>query len=156
VTQAASSEPVRTTAFGVRLLGERKVGSEIKDHCELKVSLPARSENLRRIRAAVAEFAESLGLTEDRVADLRLAVNEACSNVVRHAYEAEGQIEVEAKPVGDYLVVTVHDTGRGLGEASGDPGAGLGLRVASAVSEYMEIRGREDGTEVKLAFSLAA
>ena len=131
------------------------MGSDITDHCELKVSLPARSENLRRIRRTVADFAESLGLAEDRVADLRLAVNEACSNVVRHAYDAGGQIAVEAKPVDGYLVVTVHDTGRGLGEASGDPGAGLGLRVASAVSECMEIRGRDDGTEVKLTFSLA-
>ena len=131
------------------------MGSEIRDHCELKVSLPARSENLRRIRRTVADFAESLGLAEDRVADLRLAVNEACSNVVRHAYEAEGQMAVEAKAEGDYLVVTVHDTGRGLGAASADPGAGLGLRVARAVSESMEIRGRADGTEVKLAFPLA-
>jgi len=129
--------------------------SEISDHCELRVSLPARSENLRRIRRTITEFAESLGLAEDRVADLQLAVNEACSNVVRHAYEAEGHMAVEAKPVGGYLVVTVHDSGRGLGEVSSDPGAGLGLRVASAVSECMEIRGRDDGTEVKLAFALA-
>jgi serine/threonine-protein kinase RsbW len=131
------------------------MGPAIRDHCELKLSLPARSENLRRVRRTVSEFAESLGLDEDRVADLRLAVNEACSNVVRHAYETDGQMAVEAKAEGDYLVVTVHDTGRGLREASGDPGAGLGLRVASAVSESLEIRGHDDGTEVKLAFSLA-
>jgi serine/threonine-protein kinase RsbW len=126
-----------------------------RDQSELKLSLPARSENLRTVRRAISDFAFAVGFDEDRLADLRLAVNEACSNVVRHAYEADGQIDVEAKPEGGYLVVTVHDTGRGLGEASRDPGAGLGLRVASAVSECIEIRGRDDGTEVRLTFSLA-
>ena len=128
---------------------------EMPDHWELKLSLPARSENLARIRRAVSDFAESLGVEGDLVADVRLAVNEACTNVIRHAYMlGDGDVKVEARPVGDSLVVVVHDRGRGLAHASENPGSGYGLRVAGALATSMEVRRRETGTEVQLAFPL--
>jgi serine/threonine-protein kinase RsbW len=132
------------------------VQPQTRDGLRLKLSLPARSEHLGTVRRALAEFAASLGADDDVIANLRLAVNEACTNVVRHAYDGElaGELEVEAKPEGDQLVVVVQDAGRGLTRASSDPGAGLGLRVATAVSRSVEVRGRGDGTEVKLAFPL--
>jgi len=123
---------------------------------EFKLSLPARSENLGRVRRAVSDFAASLGLDQQAIGDLRLAVNEACSNVVRHAYDQDdaGAMKVEARPIGGYLVVIVRDNGRGLSRASSDPGTGLGLRVASAVSNSFEVRQKTAGTEVRLAFRL--
>ena len=63
---------------------------------EFTLSLPARSENLSTIRRAVSDFAVALGVDEETIADLRLAVNEACSNVVRHAYDRDdGSMTVE-------------------------------------------------------------
>jgi serine/threonine-protein kinase RsbW len=122
---------------------------------ELKLSLPARSENLRTVRHAVSEFAASLGVAEDTLADLRLAVNEACSNVVRHAYDGEeGEMEVEARPIGGCLLVTVQDQGRGLGGPSADPGSGLGMQVASAVSGSFALQQNAPGTEVRLVFPI--
>ena len=44
---------------------------------EFTLSLPARSENLSTIRRAVSDFAVALGVDEETIADLRLAVNEA-------------------------------------------------------------------------------
>ena len=128
----------------------------MRDAEKFALSLPARSENLITVRRAVSAFAASLGLEEQTIADLRLAVNEACSNVVRHAYEDAdaGAMSVEALPIGDYLVVVVQDDGRGLSKASSDPGSGLGLRVASAVSNSFEVRQKSAGTEVRLAFPL--
>ena len=122
---------------------------------ELKLSLPARSENLRKVRRAVSEFAASIGVADETIADLRLAVNEACSNVVRHAYEGdEGEMDVEARPIGGSLIVTVQDRGRGLAGRSSDPGTGLGLRVASAVSGSFAMRQKARGTEVRLVFPI--
>ena len=122
---------------------------------EFTLSLPARSEYLSTIRRAVSDFAVALGVDEETIADLRLAVNEACSNVVRHAYDRDdGSMTVEARPLGGYLVVVVEDEGRGLSRASSDPGAGLGLRVASAVSNSFEVRQKPCGTAVRLAFPI--
>ena len=122
---------------------------------ELKLSLPARSENLGEVRRAVSAFAASVGMREETIADLRLAVNEACSNVVRHAYEGEdGEMDVEARPIGGCLLVTVQDRGRGLGGRSSDPGTGLGLHVASAVSGSFAMQQRAPGTEVRLSFPI--
>jgi serine/threonine-protein kinase RsbW len=98
-----------------------------------------------------------MGADDDLVADLRLAVNEACTNVVRHAYVAgEGGMEVEARPVGGYLVVVVQDSGQGLAKPSTDPGAGFGLEVARAVTDSIEVRERERGTQVRMRFPLGA
>lgn len=122
---------------------------------EFKLSLPARSENLGTVRRALSDFAASLGVDDETILDLRLAVHEACSNVVRHAYSEDiGAMKVEARPVGESLVVVVEDDGRGLSQASSDPGAGLGLRVASAVSDSLEVHQKQAGTEVRLAFPL--
>jgi serine/threonine-protein kinase RsbW len=126
----------------------------VKEFGEFKLSLPARSENLALVRRALSAFAASLGADEELIGDLRLAVNEACSNVVRHAYAEAGEMEVEARPVAGYLLVVVYDHGRGLAQASDDPGSGLGLRLASAVSNSFEVRQKPAGTEVRLAFAL--
>jgi serine/threonine-protein kinase RsbW len=122
---------------------------------ELTLSFPARSENLWKVRRAVCEFATSLGVPDDTVADLRLAVNEACSNVVRHAYDdASGEMQIRARPSGSSLLVVVRDTGHGLSRPSSDPGTGLGLRVASAVSSSFAVRHEPTGTEVQIAVAL--
>ena len=122
---------------------------------EFTLSVPARSENLSTVRHAVSAFAASLGVDDDTIANLRLAVNEACSNVVRHAYDGNpGAMKVAARPMGRYLLVVVEDRGQGMAKASSDPGAGLGLRVASAVSSSFEVRQTVGGTEVRLVFPL--
>ena len=62
----------------------------------MKLTLPARPENVSVIRHVLGAFAEALRLPDDLVEDLRLAVTEACTNVVRHAYPAD-----RARPGGD-------------------------------------------------------
>jgi anti-sigma regulatory factor (Ser/Thr protein kinase) len=128
----------------------------MEEPSEFELSLPARSENLKKVRHAVSDFAASLGVPDETIADLRLAVNEACSNVVRHAYGGSvGEMRVEAKPCGSSLLVFVRDSGHGLSRASRDPGTGLGLRVASAVSSSFAVAQTGEGTEVRLAFPLS-
>ena len=65
----------------------------------LQLSLPARAENVIVVRQAVAGLGEALGLSDQRVDDLKTVVSEACNNVVIHAYEGEpGPLHVSAEP----------------------------------------------------------
>jgi nitrate/nitrite-specific signal transduction histidine kinase len=64
-------------------------------------------------------------------------------------------MHIEARPIDDSLVVVVYDGGRGLANPSDNPGSGYGLRVAAAITSSMEVRRREGGTEVRLAFALS-
>src|ERR1044072_3943694 len=61
---------------------------------------PARPENVAVIRHVLGAYAEALQLPAELVEDMRLAVTEACTNVVRHAYhEGEpGPIDVVIRP----------------------------------------------------------
>src|ERR1700750_78391 len=84
---------------------------------DVKLTLPARTENVSVIRHVLGAFAEALRLPDDLIEDLRLAVTEACTNVVRHAYPADvaGPVEITIRPDEDSVSVVVADRGRGIG-----------------------------------------
>jgi serine/threonine-protein kinase RsbW len=68
---------------------------------------------LAAIRDFVEGVARQLGLSEPVIYDLRLAVDEACSNVVRHAYRGQGgRIQVTIEPVECGVQVLVRDWGQ--------------------------------------------
>ena len=122
----------------------------------VKLSLPAKAESLAEIRTSVCGLARALGADPDVVADIRLALNEACTNVVLHAYDEEaGAIEVEARPEGTKLVVLVSDSGHGIADRlqRKSPGLGLGFPLIRTVSDVFQIRG-ERGTQVEMGFYL--
>jgi sigma-B regulation protein RsbU (phosphoserine phosphatase) len=77
----------------------------------LALRMAARVDQLRKIREAVREAAESSGCGEQCAADVVLAVDEACQNVIRHAYSGDpsGAIELEIQRRGDDLVVSLRD-----------------------------------------------
>ena len=109
------------------------------------------------VRQAVAGLGEALGLSEQRVDDLKTVVSEACNNVVIHAYEGEpGPLHVSAEPGADELVVTVADEGDGFKpEASSDEASlSLGLPLIASLSDGFELSGRPGkGTTTKISFS---
>ena len=121
------------------------------------LSVPARAENVAVVRQALAGLCEAL-LAEPRVvADVKLAVTEACTNVVVHAYPGrEGVMEVEARPVDRTLSMVVRDHGLGIVPRADSPGLGLGLPMIASLSDSVEIRGgADDGdTEVIMTFAL--
>src|SRR5215217_1852512 len=98
----------------------RPVTSMQRADTDVKLTLPARPENVSVIRHVLGAFAEALRLPDDLVEDLRLAVTEACTNVVRHAYPPEhtGPVEITIRPSEDAVSVVVADHGRGIGSSS--------------------------------------
>ena len=120
---------------------------------DLELVLPARPDNVAVVRHVLGGLGEALGLDPRGLADLRLAVSEACTNVVVHAYDSpEEQLEVEASIDGALLNVTVRDHGRGLAPRTDSPGLGLGLPIAKAVTSSLELGESPAGNEVRMTF----
>jgi serine/threonine-protein kinase RsbW len=122
----------------------------------VELSLPARGENVAVVRHVVAAFAESLCLDAGLVGDLRLAVTEACTNVVRHAYTQgeQGTIELAITPTPDALRIVVGDCGRGIGSSPDTRGPGLGLALIAAIADSLEIeQDPETGSRVAMSFA---
>lgn len=124
---------------------------------KLRLVLPARAENVALVRHTVAAAAQEHGLPLDLVEDIRLAVTEACTNVVRHAYSDEGDMEVSVELNGPSMRVVVEDQGRGIGQSTDSEGPGLGLPVIAALASELEIeRGRARGSRLSMRFAIGA
>jgi stage II sporulation protein AB (anti-sigma F factor) len=82
----------------------------------MRLVLPARSANLALARATVAAFAAQLPFTVEELEDLKVAVSEAVSNVILHAYPdgQRGDVAIEAATSGAMLEVVVEDQGAGI------------------------------------------
>lgn len=123
----------------------------------LELALPARAENVAIVRHAFGALGEACEVDEQTLADLRLAVTEACTNVVVHAYPdgQEGPLEVQAALAGQHLTVVVRDEGEGIGPRPDSPGLGLGLPLIASLADTVQLGRDEEGrTEVRMGFSL--
>ena len=125
---------------------------------DLVLSLPARAENVAVVRHAFGGLGEALSLPEQLLSDIKLAVTEACTNVVIHAYpEEEGPMEVRAAVGDGELSVVVRDEGRGVVPRADSPGLGLGLPLIATLTESLELgTGDDEQTEVRMSFRLGA
>jgi anti-sigma regulatory factor (Ser/Thr protein kinase) len=109
------------------------------------------------MRRDVAAFATRAGMDEQGVGDIRLAVSEAATNAVVHAYrEVQGTLVVRARVDGRDLVVIVTDTGIGLAPRPDSPGLGLGMPLMATVTTTFSVVSRGPGTEVQMTFALPA
>jgi serine/threonine-protein kinase RsbW len=123
----------------------------------MELALPARAENIAIVRHAFGALGEALAIDEEVVSDIRLAVTEACTNVVVHAYpdDREGPLEVLATLTDGELTVLVRDEGPGIVPRPDSPGLGLGLPLIASLTEGMRLGHDVDGrTEVCMTFSL--
>jgi anti-sigma regulatory factor (Ser/Thr protein kinase) len=111
------------------------------DRSDVRLTMPACAENVAVIRHVLSAVADAYGLPDAVQEDLRLAVTEACTNVVRHAYAGgDGPIEVAVCPHENALEVVVADRGRGIAPNPHAGGAGLGLPLIAALTDSMEIQ----------------
>ena len=94
------------------------------------------------MRREVAAFAQRAGMDEDGIGAVRLAVSEAATNAVVHAYrESDGQLQVHAHVAAGELVVVVADKGSGLAPRPDSPGLGLGMPLmATVTSRFLSYR----------------
>ena len=130
---------------------------------QVRLTIPARPEYITLCRLALTGLSRLGNFSEELLADLKLALTEACSNSVRHAYaEGEGGIVhiVYALEPGR-VVIQVTDEGGGFdpesAAAEGDDltEGGLGIAIIRAIADQVEIGTRENGKGSRLRFEKA-
>ena len=77
----------------------------------LQLRIAARAKDLKRIRKAARECVERCGCSTQSTSDIVLAIDEACQNIIRHAYhgECDDIIELEIEHRGDELIFSLTD-----------------------------------------------
>ncbi len=82
---------------------------------DVRLTMPARPEGVAVVRQALAGMADALDFDAAVLADMKMAVSEACTNVVVHAYDdVDGILEVEMAADEQGLTIRVRDHGTGI------------------------------------------
>jgi serine/threonine-protein kinase RsbW len=126
----------------------------------VRLTIPAKAEYITLSRLALSGLSRVRRFPEDTLADLKLALTEACSNSVRHAYDGgEGHVDISFELHDDRLVVEVADDGTGF-EPDGAAKAGsddlteggLGIAIIRSIADEVEIGGGAGGRGSRLRF----
>jgi anti-sigma regulatory factor (Ser/Thr protein kinase) len=123
----------------------------------VRLDMPAQPEAVGVVRQALAGVADGLALDSAVLSDAKMAVTEACTNAVVHAYVGtDGRFDVELFADDVQLTVIVRDSGSGIAEMeneSGEGALGLGLPLIQALSDSFDVVGGPgEGTEVRMGF----
>ena len=131
------------------------------------LTFPAKPDYLVLSRLALSGLARAYPFDPDVLADLKLAITEACGNAVRHAYEAESEerpVTVSFEVVGEKLEIVVEDRGSGLDRPADhewsmpdEPESGMGLAIIRTVVDELDVGRGEGGrgTVVRMTKALA-
>lgn len=134
-------------------------------HVRLQLELPADAKLLGRTRWALLGYLEEVGADDETTGDVILALDEACANVVRHAFpEGTGHFRLSADLSASEVVIEVEDNGVGFSpyEATAlgvEPEAtsGRGLRIIRQVMTSVEVESpmAGGGTRVRMRKDLS-
>jgi serine phosphatase RsbU (regulator of sigma subunit)/DNA-binding NarL/FixJ family response regulator len=122
----------------------------------LKTTHPANPEELGEARAVLRGWLEAIGATDTEVSEILLAANEACMNVIEHAYEEDcaGGFTLEGHLDDQTVVLIVRDTGRWSEVRA--RGRGRGLKLMEALMDSVQLSFSSEGTIVVLRRTLSA
>jgi serine/threonine-protein kinase RsbW len=127
----------------------------------VRLTIPAKAEYITLVRLALSGLSQSRQLSDETLGDLKLAVTEACSNSVRHAYRDghPGSVEVVYEVHSDRLVIEVSDDGQGfaVAERHGAQDAaltegGLGIAIIRELADELEFGPGTGGQGSRLRF----
>ena len=125
---------------------------------QLHQSMDAVPAAVPTLRGAIAGFLGEAGVGEPVLTSAKLAVSEAVTNAVMHAYvEAPqpGAVSVAATLDGDSLLVEVSDDGSGMTPRLDSPGLGVGLPLIAGTADSLDIgNSPRGGTVLRMSFHL--
>jgi serine/threonine-protein kinase RsbW len=140
--------------------GPTAADEHVDDGRTVRLRIPARPEYITLSRLALSGLSRVRPLGDAMIADLKLALTEACSNSVRHAYaNGDGHVDISFELQSDRLVIEVSDDGGGFEPAAPatDPDAeltegGLGIAIIRSIADEVEIGGGPGGRGSRLRF----
>ncbi len=113
----------------------------------------SKTDNLVEVREFVGAAARQLGFDEEEVANIVLAVDEACTNIIKHAYQfaPDKEIEISVVPNNRFFEVRIFDNGRSFDPTSLRPPdlksnlgkhrrGGLGVYLMKRLMDKVEYR----------------
>lgn len=125
---------------------------EARTDTAVSLTLPAKAEYLLLTRLALAGISRTVPIDEESLADLKLAVTEACANAVNHAYaDGQGTVRVTFRLLQDEVEIVVADDGPGvptdrLPTLPADPEvpvtpaeSGMGLAIVNAIMDEVTV-----------------
>lgn len=126
----------------------------------VQLTVPAKADYISLGRLALTGLSQLRPLSTEQLGDLKLALTEACSNSVRHAYRdgRSGTVKIVYELLPDRIAVEVTDDGTGfhpgqLGGGGDDLSeGGLGIAIIRALSDELELGDGENGTGSRLRF----
>ncbi|MCH7494843.1 MAG: ATP-binding protein [Candidatus Marinimicrobia bacterium] len=117
------------------------------------LKIPTQSTNLKIIRDFITDVAEKAGFGEEASCDIALAVDEASTNVIKHAYRGgdDKEITVNVKYDKSKIVITISDSGKGFKPDSVDDfdineylknkkRGGLGVHLIKSTMDEVEFK----------------
>ena len=121
------------------------------------LSIPAKAEYIVLCRLALTGLAQVRAVEPETLADLKLALTEACSNSIRHAYEEgrSGAVDVRYELDGNRLSVEVSDEGPGFelveehGNGTELDEGGLGLAIIRALTDELALETNQHGSRLR-------
>ena len=133
------------------------------DPVTIRLTIPARAEYITLCRLALTGIARLRELSDELLADLKLALTEAASNSVRHAYgDADvGVVQISYELFPDKLVIEVVDEGEGFDPVAAADNVdelsegGLGIAIIRAIADEVEIAAQPGGKGSRLRFEKA-
>jgi serine/threonine-protein kinase RsbW len=126
---------------------------------EVHLTIPAKAEFITLCRLALTGLSRLRPISDETLGDLKLALTEACSNSVRHAYgDDDGGVESVYRLHPDRLEVIVADDGEGFDpektvtEVEEIAEGGLGIAIIRSIADDLEIGAGQGGRGSRLRF----
>jgi serine/threonine-protein kinase RsbW len=124
----------------------------------VRLTIPAKAEYITLGRLALAGISHLRPVPDETLHDLKLALTEACTNSIRHAYDAgsEGTVQIVYELDDERISIEVTDEGEGFvldeaSEADRLSESGLGIAIIRALADELEIE-PGDGRGSRLRF----
>lgn len=127
------------------------------------MTIPSSTRHLGEVRRFVEQHAQEAALPEDVVEQLRMAVDEACSNVIEHAYDGDEDCEINVAVIvaPDRFTIRIRDKGRPFRPQAYRPpdvkrfvqqrrSGGLGVHLMRQLMDRVEYHTRGAVNEVRL------